>query len=1081
MRARILLRLVLVVLPTVGLMLIWLAFLPRQGQASSFAVILQPAGEQVPTQAPTPAATPDPRWMEIVRTQGSGGGASLDAALPTINLNLTDAYVAGRVPYPSTVELALKDQGELLTTWYATPVPEGGSFIYWVSLYLEPQELQQGYELWVTQGAATISMTIPILTGLAYPQTDILSGTAPTNAELFAYLFPYADPEHVYTATATANGDGTYQLPWAPAVDLQPRDGGYLLYIQDAARQACIRYMAPSLGLQVGGFDLFGTAAPLSWVSVVVEDEAGVPFYNYSTSTDVDGLFSAGFCSGSYPGDGILFAPGQRVIATAAGQVFSMTVLTLSAHADPQAGQVVGQAPAGQPVEVMRFAGPLTEYGRCFWQELQPLSRQTVTATVDGMYTAGLPLEAGNYGFALITTADGYQQYARYAASYLHVTLGEPLDYLHDRERIWGQVEQPFVPVTVEVQGPSGYLKDWFVLTSYAHGYFTDRRLPWLELTLESGDRLTLTSPHTPLMSLLLPVLTAEAVTGTNIIAGQAPPFSQLVVTIDDTLQVTVTADAAGQYSADFDPLGGFYPYSRGEVVWISAEGFSVARLFRVGPSGGEMDCPPVLRSAQVHGNLIALSGYYLCEDITLRLREAGGQVKYEHFFPNMPWDSIPLVDGNDRPVLILPGDRIEIIAEEQVQTTLVPPLVLSLDPHTDLAYGQAPPLAVVALGDIYPEYLTVTADIQGAFSADLSALIDLDAGYSLRATLPGTPQFYTFGVIPVLKTTLYSRGIWGRLDPLTPFTITFSTPVTTTGPYTGYAEMSGAYGDYQDPVYPPPGSYTGKPGEIVTVETPGRFWQLIQPALTARLDALAGTLSGEAPPSSRLAIDMDIGEDLDYRTIVTATGSGTYSINFPLPAEQVNISGEITHFTTFDMRTSLRFTTPTWFVEIGFPTVSGYVPELGVPITFTLHASDGAISQEITGPVSDFGFWITFDRPIHPGDRLTMQTSSGQVSEFIVPNLIAVHDFVRRVLEGQAPGGGTLTAAIPTDHAFAYRNIRLLPDGRYGVDTSDLDTIVGMQGSVTFTDRLGNTVTQHFMIRGFPGYLPLIRLLAGP
>ena len=252
MRTQILLRLVLVVLPTVGLMFIWLAFLPRQGQASCARGYHSSCGRTGShPRRPRPPPPLTRARVEIVRARDSVHGAAPEAAPPSINLNLTDGTVAGRVASPAVVEVVLIDQGQVIGSLSVLPVPDGGGFFYLASFSWYMAPFQPGYEVWVTQGLATISMTVPVLTGLAYPQTDILSGTAPANAALLAYLFPAASPGKVYTRTTTAGGDGVYQLDWAPAVDLRPQDSGYILYVQ--TRAAGLYWLRLALPAPSGG------------------------------------------------------------------------------------------------------------------------------------------------------------------------------------------------------------------------------------------------------------------------------------------------------------------------------------------------------------------------------------------------------------------------------------------------------------------------------------------------------------------------------------------------------------------------------------------------------------------------------------------------------------------------------------------------------------------------------------------------------------------------------------------------------------------------------------------------------------
>ena len=179
--------------------------------------------------------------------------------------------------------------------------------------------------------------------------------------------------------------------------------------------------------------------------------------------------------------------------------------------------------------------------------------------------------------------------------------------------------------------------------------------------------------------------------------------------------------------------------------------------------------------------------------------------------------------------------------------------------------------------------------------------------------------------------------------------------------------------------------------------------------------------------------------------------------------------SGYLTHFTTEDMRTILRFSPPSWDVTLESRRVSGYAPMDGVPFTVTLRSGDGSFSQSIyTNTLGGFYysdyFYVVFQREVYPGDHLSLETIDGVVSEFTVPYLSAAHDYSRRVLEGWAPAGGELIAYIPEGFDSVSRHIRLAPDGHFGVDTSDLNTWVGWQGRVIFTDRLGNTVTRLFI-----------------
>jgi hypothetical protein len=239
--------------------------------------------------------------------------------------------------------------------------------------------------------------------------------------------------------------------------------------------------------------------------------------------------------------------------------------------------------------------------------------------------------------------------------------------------------------------------------------------------------------------------------------------------------------------------------------------------------------------------------------------------------------------------------------------------------------------------------------------------------------------------------------------------------------------------------------------------------------------------VSGEAPAGTNLEINLYVDGQPEMQTVLTATASGTYSATFPVPAEANYIRGYLTHFTSEDTTTLLEFSTTFWSVFLGSSQVAGRVSMSGPPVDITLRSADGTFQQTVTFTATMYGgnFAVDFERAVHPGDQLTMETVDGLVNTLTVPDLSAAFDYTRRVLEGRAPLDGELIAHIPIYSGSAHRRIRVASTGRYGVDASDLILMVGGQGNVRYTDRFGNKVTCPFIIRGYPSFLPLIRLLA--
>ena len=92
-----------------------------------------------------------------------------------------------------------------------------------------------------------------------------------------------------------------------------------------------------------------------------------------------------------------------------------------------------------------------------------------------------------------------------------------------------GQISEAATPITIAIQGPSGYFKDVRSATAASDGYFYDYGSSGL--TLDSGDVITVSTAHGVQVALQLPVLTGEIDPVTDIVSGTAPPGARLKVT----------------------------------------------------------------------------------------------------------------------------------------------------------------------------------------------------------------------------------------------------------------------------------------------------------------------------------------------------------------------------------------------------------------------------------------------------------------------------------------------------------------------------------------------------------------------
>ena len=195
---------------------------------------------------------PDPRWLELVKSKTASHPAVAQAGGLSVNLNLTDYFVAGRVPTLNPVTIQLVHEGSVLGSKGILPVPDVGGGFYQTALEWEADTsyysgIVTGDEIRVIQSGTMVSVTVPNLTSYADSKLEQVFGQAPAGAALDLYLFPYLEQTQAYTETGTADGTGKYRVDWSNPGGVQPRDQGYVIFASDPERQVYVRYRAPLL------------------------------------------------------------------------------------------------------------------------------------------------------------------------------------------------------------------------------------------------------------------------------------------------------------------------------------------------------------------------------------------------------------------------------------------------------------------------------------------------------------------------------------------------------------------------------------------------------------------------------------------------------------------------------------------------------------------------------------------------------------------------------------------------------------------------------------------------------------------
>ena len=1045
--------------------------------------------------------------------------------------------VAGHVAVPATVMITVTRAGSQLAQATAQPFPDENDYFYAASPYwpycasgggCPAYGFHPGDVVWVTQLNTSISMTVPTLSALAEANTDRVFGAAPIGQPVTVYLFSHVSAGLTYSQIVTSGVDGQYSADWTAIVDVQPRDSGYVAYAEAPGRQAYVRFATPFLRAQVNGWEISGVAAPRSQVAITATDSDGTPRARLQVSADANGSFQILF--NGWPAQSTAIQSGDRIVATAAGQYISTTVASLTAHADSIGGLVWGEGPIGRPIEVARYAGPLSSpYD--YLDSSAPAEAVTATVAASGNYSAALSLGSGNYGAVYVTTPDGNQTFARFAVPWLKAQLGKAGITGYSAS---GQVDDPSALITITIQGPSGYPKDIRHVTAYDNGFFLDD--PYnSSLVLDSGDVITVDTSRGTQVALTFPFLPFYIHSISDTISCLAPPVSLLTLTFYSFVPIPVpqpplisfglgggggggypytiivTATAQGDYQIDLSGILDLVGTSTGQLEYTTPQGHVVTRVF--GSDGNDCSLRPSY--AYIGGNHLGIESLYGCAQLvsaTLSLRDAQGQIKAvrQLVSSGVVAYSVALYSGT-QPIPILAGDTIEIDsrvtsgadltptpyplnspthsptlpstlgthASDRIITTSVPTLTAILDPIANTITGQAPPDATLYLelyrADVYRSWLTTTVSAQGNYSISLAGLYTLTPGDRVRVTYSARalPSFYAVDTLPMLQATLHQSVVDVWLPPLTPFTTTLESAGVTTHT-NSYASETSASTVMLAPL---------SPGDTLTVTTLHESRRLNLPFLSAHIDRQTATVSGQAPPNARLEVDIRVpsayapGTQL-YTQIVTATAGGSYTATFTNLAPLSTVQGTLTYFDTDGDQARLDFATPSWQVVLGSACVAGSAEVVNMPITVTLQDKNGAFKDRFTSYAQSTSGVFAQCFPtatVQPSDRLTLSYAQ-DVLTYTVPVLTAEHDYARQVLRGEAPPNTPIAAALLSDYSYQPdRHTFTDSSGHYGFDTSDLHPAPGQSGYVIMTDAAGNTVRRYFTITGYRSFLPLI------
>lgn len=1084
-----------------------LAALQARGQISGFESL--PVGSSILVTAPLGLPAEVHSWPEVVRcsrpdaatpealadwwqrgldTLRPASLGALQASTLTLNLGLHSLLVSGATPWPGAIALSLVRITETVASATATPFPDGhGAFLYVATLSSQtpgisspgcshcPLIVEAGDVLQAVQAGHVVSLTVPTLTALAARDTQMAYGQALPSTPLQVYYTRYSDGSTTYQQTITTTAAGDYQADlsaWAPIV---PHDYGHVIVLYPTGDSVYRRYNVPFLQVEVEGLNAEGLVAPCTGYTATLLAEGGSVGYVTSGYSSEDGTFTLWANT--------IHRAGSTLVVTAAGQVVSMVIPSLTVVPNAPSDTISGQAPAGAPLQVDVYAGPM-EYGTYpspGSPSGEPDHRLTLTATQGGTFAAdfsGLAdIVAGDYGLVYMTTAYGYGAYRLFAVPFLQARLGE--------YRLVGQVNGS-TPLTVTVWGSSGVPRNVRRTGTSDTGLFCDED----GMRLLAGDWVTVTAADGQETGLQVPLLTAEADPVHSTIHGQAPANSRLRVGLSRAwlyphggcspyyprfeYTVWVTSTSSGVYTADLSALTRLTPGYVGSVFAVNPDGYEVHVEFTV----------PAAAFVRVHSGGNEVSGLVAPHQgnlVMVTLLDASGRVKAsEYAWTDWQFEVSLYQDG--QPAIIRAGDTVQVDVTGASVTVTVPVLTVQIDRVAGTIWGQAPPVAPLQIArsndDRWaepPQSWVVTSTAAGSYVIDLHGQVNLERGDHIAVTWSDENgnEVWVAGRIPRLQATLGEHSVSVLGPAYSPLTVTVRD-----GDGRLLYAWSGVMSKYEEQwidVFESHASEYLRAGQTIVAELPGEAMTLMLPYLTARADPQTHQVSGEAPPGARLMVLVGYDPKWYPYLPVTATVTGTYCADLSGQTYfGVYSVGQVEYLHPGGHRVTLKYAVPHLEVTLGQAHVSGLIPRPGT-VTLTLYSATGI--RKGGGTYNLTSLWFGVDLldagrrrvAVDSGDLLVVETV-GSVMTWTVPVVTASFDRPTSILRGAAPPGAWLEVQLND----RFRHAQAGPDGRYAMDWGDLSPRSGWPGQVTHVDDRGNRTSALFVVPYYVHYLPL-------
>jgi len=1099
-----------------------------------FAVALASSIMAGPFSTPTLAATQgqdhsftpsqiqiDPHWRALteqvdhasIKQRAQPKQAHVFA--PTVHLNLSSGILSGRVDRPDPITISVRRGGVQVLTDSLWPVFEGSTYAFLTTLsnrlYLRNDDI---VELRQANQTGSISLTVPTFGALLDAPSDIVAGYVTSHTLVHVQVNSTLTPTLVVTQDASVTAEHYFTANLSSLLDVRPRDDGFAWVDLNSNTHLYRSFSAPLLQVEAGGSIVaspngLGGARALDVLDAVGNLRASIGLLTPSGSFAIPLTFTLNI--------------GDRVIAQSNG-ISGNTVITiprLSVQPDANGTHLIGDAPPNTRVELRVFNGPITDQSGSLFGSVQPITRVLAIADAQGKYAVALALAPANYVFAVYTTPSGHEVFARYTKPYIRVRLGPVNDYynvINSGYEVVGQFSHIYEPVTITVQGASGYQKVERHTVSLDSGYFADSLYSNLisgnTVSVEAGDIVTVSTRSGEVQTVHAPEFQVSSDSLDHTVFGTAPPnsainlfipryFYSLPLTTRTTSQANkpstvvpplpgyiwstvITASANGTFSVTLPQFATYQESLSGEAELILADGNAVARAF-----SDTTICRPYVSKVVVGGNSITLANANcVTKQFQAQLWSSDGKLKWSA--NNLNQFTLLLKDANDpdRPILIESGDQIKLYQGDYSDVTTVPTFTVSANRAQNSVSGTAPPNATVNV-HVYPSssmpfipswsgagYFTQTiADNVGHYHIAFGPEVTLTAGSLVEASIVD-PRITvaTLDAVPVVNAYPSYYEIGGRLKPLAPYTFTLVSGGIVTRALMRYADDTGIIGTNFGQII--------RPNDQVQLDSPSLSTTFNIPTLTGEIDFEQGLLVGLGPQNARLSVWQWTSETPYNGVPITALGSltvsaaGQYSLTLPsaVLAERANLNLS-TRYDVDDVTRIWRHATVVpiqWRVDVNARIVEGTLPVDTSAISLTLRKANNPTVEITAATLYDNGFsgFIAYlETPIDSNDIFTLKTNQANYT-FTVPLLSATYsDPISHlpIVTGITQPNLQVQVIIAEPMGQLYpqpvrRSITSDVNGYWGIDVSDVRPKLNSQIQFIYLDPFNNRVQRYIL-----------------